>query len=183
MSPSATCTVNSYTLPLVGETGIDVLPSSTITVALADVAGVLNWSINCTSSDGINPNSAYTTINSTKIQDFVHFTATFVMPALYSKGGLQTGGSMQFTSTVNAGEWNENTITFGVFVLGTLGIRLIFNDETEESNTLYGVNQDINRMLAFQGSTGITGIAGPQGPTGAVGPTGAAGNIFVLNFA
>ena len=65
-SPSAVCLVNNTSLPTSGTTGINVSASSTITIALASSAGVNTWNINCTMSDGVNPNSSYSLIEATK---------------------------------------------------------------------------------------------------------------------
>src|ERR1019366_9608002 len=104
-SPSAICTVNGVPLATSGTTGANVLQGTTVTIALASVAGVVNggWAISCTQSDDLtNP----ITINNTLVvTGYPNFTATFTAPLLV---GIR-GAAMIFTSTVNPGKSNQDT--------------------------------------------------------------------------
>src|ERR1017187_8618772 len=110
-SPSALCTINGYTLPTSGHTGIDVAASSTITIALINTDGVNSWSIYATSADDVTEaNGNLVAVNNSAIIDYVHFTATFVVPPMVDDG--YRGAALQFTSTVNNGMYNSNQTTF-----------------------------------------------------------------------
>jgi hypothetical protein len=179
---SAICTVNGVTLPITGTTGLNVAPGSTITIRLANPAGVESWSILCTQSDGINPNSTPALINNTGSVNQTTFTATFTAPNYNPIGGINVGASLQFTSSVNVSQpWNTASTTFGVFVIGSNNTRLVFDGENLESNATYGVAPDINYLVTLpiatgpQGATGGQGIQGSPGPTGPLGPQGQTG--------
>ena len=158
VSPSAICKVNGTTLATSGTTGINVSAGSTITIQLANTAGVNSWSVDCTSSDGINSNSSYTLIEATKSVNYSTFTATFTAPAMGTYDGYSVGAALQFTSVVNAGSYNANTVTFGVFVLNPNGLRSTFPGETLESDATFGVVPDLNG--AGVSDVGLVGMAG-----------------------
>lgn len=141
---SAIVTVNTIPLATSGVTGFNATAGSTITVALADTSNVISWSINCTSFDGYNPGSLPATINATKIQNNILYQATFVVPSLYSTGGIEVGSANQFVSIVNQGQADQQTFKFGIFVLGSSGRRMFFPGETTESNITVGVVFDMN---------------------------------------
>lgn len=164
VSPSAVCTVNGTPIQTSGTSGIDVAAGSTITIALVNHAGVNSWDVNCTMSDGNNPYSAFPLIQATKSLNQTALTCTFVMPALYTASNtLKWGASLQFVSVVNAGQFNANTFTFGVFIIGDSGVRLVFDGENFETNATYGVAPDINQALIGA----LTSL--PVGPAGAGG--------------
>lgn len=148
---NAAVLVNGNPLSQTGTTGVNVAANSTITIALVNSAGVGSWSINCTESDGLNTNSAPTTINNTKIQN--GFSATFTAPNISTFDGYTIGAAMQFTSIVNNGTSTQNTVTFGIWVLGGSGVRMVFNGENLESNATYGVATDINELNAVSSSS------------------------------
>lgn len=163
-APSAVVTVNGIPFPTSNTTGINVTAGSTITVALVSRAGVNSWDVNCTMSDGVNPNSAFATIETTKILNQTNFTCTFVMPAFFTlPNTLKAGAALQFVSIVNAGQFNQNTFNFGVFIIGDSGQRLVFDGENLETNATYGVAPDINAALVGA----LTSL--PVGPAGAGG--------------
>jgi Pectate lyase superfamily protein len=176
---SAICTVNGQTLATSGTTGLNVAASSTITIALANPAGLngQSWSITCTQSDGYNPNSAPALINATQSINYTTLTATFTAPAL--SNGI--GAAMQFTSIVNTGQYNQASATFAVFVLGTTGNRLVFDGEGQESDATYGVAKDINVGLSslanvpsgvvFSAAHDLTGTPSSQTVVGIQGHT------------
>lgn len=148
---NAAVLVNGNPLAQTGTTGVNVAANSTITIALVNSAGVGSWSINCTESDGLNTNSAPVTINNTKIQN--GFSATFTAPNVSTFDGYTIGAAMQFTSIVNNGTSTQNTVTFGIWVLGGSGVRMVFNGENLESNATYGVATDINELNAVSSSS------------------------------
>lgn len=146
--PSPICKINGNVLPTSGTTGANVTAGSTITFALSNTSGVTSWSINCTMSDGVNPNSLPTLVNATKAQDNVNFTATFTAPAIATVDGYAVGAAMQFTSIINLGQWNQASTTMGVFILDPKsGCRMFFNGETFESDATYGIAVDLNKII------------------------------------
>lgn len=163
VAPSAVVTVNGTPIPTSGTSGINVTNASTIHIALVSSAGVNRWDVNCTQTDGINVNSTVPLIQATKFINQTAFVASFVVPPFQDIGNFSepwnVGASMQFVSVVNAGEWNQNTFVFGVYVIGTSGLRLVFNGENLETNATYGVAPDINEVLIGR-ALGPAGLAG-----------------------
>ena len=149
----AVCTVNSYVLPVTGFTGYNTSANSTITIALSVPAN--SWSIQCTDTDGYNVLSTTTLVNATMVQDFIHNTATFVVPA-------NGPSAIQFTSVVNNDP--TSTFTFGVFVLDSFNRRLFFKNQSYESNATFGVVADLNKNQEI--ATGGGGGGSPTGPAG-----------------
>ena len=164
MTVSAICAVNNQVLPVTGTTGLNVTAGSTVTITLANSSGVCSnstagWSIYCSQSDGLNPNSNYNLINETLSVNYTNFTATFTAPAMDG----YYGAALQFTSIVNNGQsWNTDKKTFGIFVLNENGNRLVFNGENLESNATFGAVVDINKGLASDSAPagGITSLIG-----------------------
>src|SRR5580692_613023 len=152
-SPSAICTVNGQTIATSGTSGVNVAPGSTVTITLSSSAGLNlgsvggGWSISCTETDGFNPLSTTHLINNTlTVVGYPNFTATFVAPDMDG----YAGAAMQWTSTVNAGLANQDSITFGIFVLNSNGTRLFFGpSEGFESNATVGCAADLNAALAI----------------------------------
>ena len=160
-NPSAIVTVNGNPISVSGASGANVSPNSTVTIALANTAGVGSWNLSCTSSDGINPNSAPAVINAGLTINHTAFTATFTAP---TQDGYY-GAAMQFTSVVNAGTYNQNTVTVGIFVLNTNGKRLFFGAESFESNATVGCAADLNVLTIITSGSGGSGGS----PTGSAG--------------
>lgn len=123
--------------------GSNVNAGSTVNIALQDTTGVSSWSIKCTNTDGYNTPAA---INATLSVDDVNKTATFTAPN-------SAGSGLQFTSIVNNGiDVNGSissafTTTFGVWVVTGLGDRVLFPDETLESDPVNGWSEDFNRVV------------------------------------
>lgn len=164
-SPSAICTVNGVPLATSGTTGFNANPGDTITIALANSSGVNTWNIICTASDGVNGNSTPSIINASSAVDYVNYSATFVMPQYFTDGfGNEFGAAMQFTSVVNAGQWNSNTITLGIWVVLSGQGRLFFTSENLESDATYGVSHDLNELHTVTALTGLTGDVDATGP-------------------
>ena len=109
---SPVCTVNNTALATSGTTGYNATSGSTITIALANSAGVSSWSISATSADDVtSSNGNLTAINNSKLFP-TPYSATFILPAI--SGGR--GCAIQFTSIVNGGNSPGTKVTFGVFV-------------------------------------------------------------------
>lgn len=138
--PSPICTVNTnQTL-----NGVDVAGGSNVIIQLADLAGVVSWSIQCLNTDDVNTpvqiNSMLNIINVTK-------TATFTSPS------SPNGSALIFESKVNNGldangRVDQTLVTrFGIFVLTGGGNRLFAFDEKLESNATFGWLKKINDVV------------------------------------
>lgn len=163
VAPSAYVSVNGTPIPVFGTSGIDVAAGSTITIALVSVAGVETWDVNCTTSDGINAAGQAPQVEATKVLDSTHFTCQFTVPNFQNIGSIaepwNVGSSLQFVSVVNAGKFNQNSFTFGVYTIGSSTLRLVFNGENLETNIPYGVAPDINEILIGR-ALGPAGLSG-----------------------
>jgi hypothetical protein len=142
-NPSAVVLINGASIPTAtnGVTGVNVAAGSTVTIALASSFGVNAWNCNLNITDGYNPNSTVALISSTISKDSVHNSLTFTAPLM--SGG--SGSAMQWTSIINPGP-TQTTFTFGIFVLNSVGTRLFFSGQSQESNSLYGVAYDLNAI-------------------------------------
>ena len=146
---SPVCTVNNTALATSGTTGYNATSGSTITIALANSAGVSSWSISATSADDVtSSNGNLTAINNSKLFP-TPYSATFILPAI--SGGR--GCSIQFTSIVNGGNSPGTKVTFGVFVLNTNGTRLWFGGESLESDATVGNAAGLNTLISAVGAS------------------------------
>lgn len=143
--PSPICTVNTNATP----NGVNVSGGSTVTIALADPAGVKTWSIVCTSTDDMHTAAG---INAGLTVDIVTHTATFTAPAATSPSALI------FRSEVNQGRDNNGRVdsalatTFGVYVpTATHGLRVGAWDETTEGNAACGWVAKVNALTRLVG--------------------------------
>lgn len=140
---SAICSVNEQSISTTGTSGINVSSGSTVTVTLVNNAGVISWDLVCTSCDDqTNP----VPINNSISINSITFTATFTAPTPVN------GAAMQFTSTVNAGRYDQQVFTFGVFVLTVGGYRVFFGGESDESNATVGCAADENALVRSAGA-------------------------------
>jgi hypothetical protein len=176
MTISPLCTVNGFqTLD-----GVDVTGASTVTIQLATLAGVKQWSIQCIATDDIN---TVADINATLIPNinYVTKTATFTAPS------APNGSAMIFQSQVNNGQDGNGrtdaslTTRFGIFVLTGGGNRVFAFDERMESNHTFGWLKKINDLIravaldpAGQAGAGLTYVAGAYNVV-------AANNSIVVN--
>lgn len=137
---SPICTVNATSTT----DGVNVSAGVTFTIALADAAGVKQWSILCVSTDDLSDKA---TINATAVVDQITKTATFNFPA-----GSE-GYAAIFQSKVNNGvDINGRrdpslTTTFGVYVLTGLGYRVAAFDETLEGSAMFGWITKLNNAI------------------------------------
>lgn len=143
---SPICTVNSAsTLD-----GYNTVPGGSITIALVDKTGVSSWSISCISTDDQQTTAA---INALLTINQTLKTATFTVPS------TARGCTLIFQSKVNNGlDSNNNvnssyTTTFGIYAIGTGGLRLIAANETIEGNSVFGWTASFNSVLALGGTT------------------------------
>jgi len=153
---------------------VTVTAGTTVTIALADTAGVTQWNLTCLTTDGLNTAFA---INSALSINLINKTATLAVPV-----GL--GSAFIFESKVNDGlDINgilnpTYTTTFKINVLTASGLPVTAFDEKMEQNRSYGWTEIINNMIRQY--TSISGSSG-AGLTGfyAVGQN--ADNSIVVN--
>lgn len=153
-SPDPTCTINGLTS--VG--GQNVTASSTVTIQLANLAGVNSWSISCIGTDETNVSS---TITSSLVINTTTKTATFTAPA--------AGSALIFQSKVNGGvdingvSQAAYTKTFGVYVPSPSGFRLAAVNETTEGDASYGWVSKLNRVAkALDAVAGTNPVTSPS---------------------
>lgn len=151
MSNSPICTVNGSSTT----NGVDVTASSTVTIALADTAGVRQWNLECTSTDSLN---VAATVTSGLVIDLVTKTATFTAPATL-------GSALIFSSKINGGvdlngvQQESYTATFKVSVLTATFLRVPAFAEQMENNAQFGWNPIIEDLIRnYTGSTASAGL-------------------------
>lgn len=137
--PSPTCLVNG----LATTNGVDVTKNTTVTIQLADTAGVITWEIECIGTDDLHTTAG---IGSTLvITDITNKTATFHMPDDF-------GVSCIFQSRVNNGVDLNNRVQLSyttTFKVATLinSNRTIAVNETMESNATFGWAKPVNQII------------------------------------
>lgn len=135
---SALCTVNSTATT----DGVDIGPSATTTIVLADSAGVSTWEIECWSASG---SMTVAQVNAARAIDSGTFTCTFTSG--------DAGDTYLFRSTVNQGldvngrTDSDLTATFGIFI-PINGNRTGSVGETLEGSAAEGWSAKFN-SLAF----------------------------------
>lgn len=135
-NPSPICLVDGYATT----NGVDVTAGATVTIALADTAGVAQWNLSCLYTD--EDNSA-ATINSGLSVNLVNKTATFTAPATL-------GSALIFQSKVNNGidlngvAQSSYVTTFKVSVLAVNGLRVVALNETTENHASFGWTGIVN---------------------------------------
>ena len=135
---SPVCTVNATATT----NGVDLTPATTATIALADVAGVKQWSILAVDTDELNLAAS---INATLVVDSITKTATFTVPA--------AGSAVLFESVVNNGRDINGrveptyTARFGIYTLTGSGLRVLAFDESLESNAAFGWISTLNSLV------------------------------------
>lgn len=164
---SPICTVNGSTT---GD-GVNVAKNSTVTIAIADTAGVKSWALKCLSTDDLQSAASVTgglTINpTTKV-------ATFTSP------NTDVGAALIFESKVNGGldingRVDESLTTrFGVYVLTDAGsLRVGAFDETVEGNASFGWLAKFNASIRAAAAAGLTPTVTGTLPIVASGPADA----------
>lgn len=140
--PSPTCTVNATSTT----DGVNVTAASTVTIALADVGGVTQWSISCIGTD---EELVAATVTAGLTINYTNKTATFTAPDL--------GSALIFQSTINNGQDINGrvdptyTTTFGVYVLTADSSRVAAQNETTEGSAAYGWVGKINAFIRNPG--------------------------------
>lgn len=135
---SPACTVNASS----SLNGVNVTAASGVTIALADVGGVSQWSLTCI---GVDDTNVAATITAGLAINQTNKTATFTAPA--------AGSALVFQSVVNNGkDINGNvvpayTTTFGIYVLSAGGFRVGAINETTEGDSVYGWTSKFNALL------------------------------------
>lgn len=146
-NPDPTCTVNATSTV----NGVDVTGSSTVTIALADTAGVKQWNLTCINTD---ENHVAATITASLTVDLVGKTATFTAPS--------DDCALIFQSKVNNGRDSNGVLdpslstTFGVYVLTMGGQRVGAFDEKTEGNAAFGWVAKVNPVIRASASGLVT---------------------------
>lgn len=164
---SPICTVNGSTT---GD-GVNVAKNSTVTIAIADTAGVKSWSLQCLSTDDLlvasNITSGLSINTTTKV-------ATFTSP------NTTVGAALIFESKVNGGlDINGRvddslTTRFGVFVLTDDGsLRVGAFDETTEGNASFGWTAKFNDGIRAAAAAALTPTITGTAPIVVSGPAAA----------
>ena len=164
---SPICTVNGSTT---GD-GVNVAKNSTVTIAIADTAGVKSWSLQCLSTDDLlvasNITSGLSINTTTKV-------ATFTSP------NTTVGAALIFESKVNGGidingRVDESLTTrFGVFVLTDDGsLRVGAFDETTEGNASFGWTAKFNAGIRAAAASALTPTVTGTAPIVVSGPADA----------
>jgi hypothetical protein len=150
MSNSPICTVNGSATT----NGVDVTASSTVTIALADTAGVRQWNLTCSSTDELN---VAATVTAGLVINLATKTATFTAPATL-------GSALIFQSVINSGvDLNgvaqaSYTTTFKVSVLTATSLRVVAFNESLENNATSGWTDVINNTIRnYTGSSASAG--------------------------
>ncbi|MRG98199.1 hypothetical protein [Polyangium spumosum] len=129
--------------------GVDVSAGATVTIQLADLAGVTTWSISCANTDDLHDAA---TINASLLIDHVTKTATFVAPADSDGCALIFRSIVNNQRDVNGRYVEEWATTFGIYVLtGATGQRVLAFDETTEGDADYGWVSKINEVIRTSG--------------------------------
>lgn len=139
-NPSPLCLVNGS----VTTNGVNVSAGATVTIALADSAGVAQWNISCLYTDELG---SAATVNGTLSVNLVTKTATFTAPA-------SLGSALIFQSKVN----NSYTTTFKIAVLTASLLRVAAFNETTEDNASAGWTGMFNSLVRnYTGSAASAG--------------------------
>src|SRR5690554_4471526 len=153
MSPSPNVTINNQSMV----DGVSVNPGQEVTIQLLDLTGVNSWSIKCLTTD--DQNSA-AVVTAGLVIDNVNKSAVFTAP------GNARGSALIFESKINNGVdlngklRSDYIVRFGVFAIGTSGLRLIALNQKTEGNSQFGWLEELNSLLAMEGTGNATSIAG-----------------------
>lgn len=155
INPSPTVLVNGFNT----DNGVDVTQGSTVTIALADPAGVNVWTVRCIYTD---ENHVADDITAALVIDTPSKTATFTMPS----DGYALGCALMFESIVNGGlDVNGNivdsyTTKFGVYTKFNNALRIAAVNETIEGSNDFGWTPKINDAIRSLGVGGTFVAAG-----------------------
>ncbi|MDI3282103.1 hypothetical protein [Polyangium sp. 15x6] len=129
--------------------GVDVVGGATVTIQLADLAGVTTWSIAAINTDDLHDAA---TINASLSINHVTKTATFTAPADSDGAALIFRSIINNQRDVNGRYVEEWATTFGVYVLtGATGQRVLAFDEKTEGSASFGWITKINEVIRTSG--------------------------------
>lgn len=147
---SPICTVNGNSTI----NGVNVAANSSVTIAIADTAGVKSWRLSCVSTDELHAKS---TIDDGLTINQITKQATFTSP------NVTTGAALIFESEINGGlDVNGRkdpalSTRFGVYVLTSAGgLRVAAFDETFEGSAMFGWTAKFNAAVRAAGSAGVS---------------------------
>jgi hypothetical protein len=143
MAANPTCEVKAGAAAYAATTnGVNITPSDTIIIRLADQSDVDSWSIQCITTDDT---SSASSVSASLTIDSVAKTATFTAPA--------SGKAYRFQSQVNGGIDRNGiarpsyTTTFCVYTLTSASRRVIAADETIEGDSTFGWIKWMNDLV------------------------------------
>lgn len=154
---SPICTVDAVST---ASGAVDVAASTTVTIALADTAGVTQWNLTCLTTDGLNTAVA---INSALSINLVNKTATFNVPATLGSAFIfqsKVNDGLDINGVLNA----AYTTTFKINVLTSSGLPVTAFDEKMEQHISFGWMEILNNMirqytaLSTSSGAGLTGF-------------------------
>lgn len=149
MAASPVCTVNGSSTT----NGVNVTPSTSVTIALASITGVDTWSLQCTGTD---ENNTVAAINAGLSVNTATKTASFTAPL--------NGAAVIFQSQVNSGTSQGKvdpslTTTFGVYTTSTGDPgRVMALNERLEGNAAFGWITKLNNAIRTSAQPTITGM-------------------------
>ena len=132
MPSKAICTCNGAST----KDGYDTTPSNTVTIALLDKTGVNAWDLTCLYTDD-KQSVAYVNANQLVVDQLSK-------TAILTTTSNTRGGSYIFQSTANG---SGDSITFGIFAIGTSGLRLLAANQTTEGNSEFGWLPELNNIF------------------------------------
>lgn len=150
---SPICTVNGLSTT----NGINIENNDSVTIRLADSAGVKQWSITCINTDDLQSKAF---INSILSVNQVTKTATFT-----ATDAGENGAAFIFESKINNGVDSNGradsslTTRFGIYILTVAGVRVAALDETIEGNSEFGWVVKFNDVIRNFGGGGNVGSA------------------------
>jgi len=138
---------------------VNVVGGATVTVQLADLAGVRSWTCRVWSADDLTyPNIA--TINAGIVIDNATRTATFTAPSSLSGVTLLMESIVNGQVDVNGRFVPEWRVSFGVFVPMPSGRRRLGVGQTTEGDPSFGWVKDVNNLIEYASIAPATAGAG-----------------------
>lgn len=128
--------------------GVDVIGGSTVTVQLADLAGVRAWTCRVWSADD-NTYGDIASINAGIVIDNATRTATFTAPSSLSGITLLMESIVNGQVDVNGRLIPEWRTSFGIFVPMPSGRRRLAVGQVTEGNAGAGWVKDLNNLIEF----------------------------------
>ena len=142
MPVSPVCLVNNTATT----NGVNVPPSSTVTIRLQSTVDVTSWYLRVTGTDELSSVPTLALVNgTTHLVQSPSSTVTFTFPASF-------GSALGFRSDVQ-GVGGPLETTFGVYSLTAFNTRVGFVTEAREGNTAFGWASKINPLIRSAGGT------------------------------